>query len=104
MKNIFSRTVTSIALVLLSAVVITGCTTVSETGRHQLNFMSSSDEMKMGFSEFDKMKTDVPISKDPAANALLQRVGKRIAGVANLPDAQWEFVVFESKEAKAFFT
>lgn len=87
---------------MLAAVVFTGCTTVSETGRHQLNFMSSGDEMKMGFSEFDKMKKEVPISKDPAANALLQRVGKRVAAVANLPDAQWEFVVFESKEANAF--
>ena len=48
------------------------------------------------------MKKDVPISKDAAANALLQRVGKRIAAVAPLPNAQWEFVVFESKEANAF--
>jgi len=102
MKNILVRTVTSLALVLLAAVAFTGCTTVSETGRHQLNFMSSSDEMKMGFSEFDKMKTEVPISKDPAANALLQKVGKRVAAVADLPGAQWEFVVFDSKEANAF--
>lgn len=102
MQNLLSRTVASLSLALLAAVAFTGCTTVSETGRHQLNFMSSGDEMKMGFSEFDKMKKEVPISKDPAANALLQKVGKRVAAVANLPDAQWEFVVFESKEANAF--
>lgn len=102
MQNLLSRTLASLSLAMLAAVVFTGCTTVSETGRHQLNFMSSGDEMKMGFSEFDKMKKEVPISKDPAANALLQRVGKRVAAVANLPDAQWEFVVFESKEANAF--
>lgn len=102
MQYLLSRTVTSLLLALLAAVAFTGCTTVSETGRHQLNFMSSGDEMKMGFSEFDKMKKEVPISKDPAANALLQKVGKRVAAVANLPDAQWEFVVFESKEANAF--
>src|SRR5438093_12261717 len=48
------------------------------------------------------MKQGVPISKDPAANALVQKVGQRIAAVAPLPNAQWEFVVFESKEANAF--
>jgi metalloendopeptidase OMA1, mitochondrial len=90
------------SLVLLSAVVFTGCTTVPETGRRQINFMSPGDEMKLGFSEFDKMKQSVPISKDPAANALLQKVGKRVAAVAPLPNAQWEFVVFDSKEANAF--
>lgn len=88
--------------VLLAAVVFTGCTTVPETGRRQLNFMTPGDEMRLGFSEFDKMKQEVPISKDPTANALLQKVGKRIAAVATLPNAQWEFVVFDSKEANAF--
>lgn len=102
MKILSARIVASVSLVLVAAAAFTGCTTVSETGRHQLNFMSSSEEMQLGFSEFDKMKKEVPISKDPAANALLQRVGKRVAAVANLPDAQWEFVVFESKEANAF--
>lgn len=92
-------------LLLVSSVfatTFTGCTTVPETGRRQLNFMSPQEEMQLGLTEFDKMKKDVPVSKDPAANALLQKVGKRIAAVANLPDAQWEFVVFESKEANAF--
>jgi predicted Zn-dependent protease len=90
------------AVVLLTAVVFTGCTTVPETGRRQLNFMSPGAEMQLGFSEFDKMKKEVPISKNAAANALLQKVGHRIAAVAPLPNAQWEFVVFESKEANAF--
>lgn len=102
MKNIFTRIVTSVSLVLLAVSVFTGCTTVPETGRHQINFMTPGDEMQLGFSEFDKMKKEVPISKDPAANALLQRVGQRVAAVAPLPNAQWEFVVFDSKEANAF--
>jgi predicted Zn-dependent protease len=79
-----------------------GCATVSETGRRQFNFMSASQEMQLGFSEFDKMKKEVPISKDAALNALVQKVGKRVAAVAELPNAQWEFVVFDSKEANAF--
>lgn len=87
-----------LGLILLAV----GCTTVSETGRKQFNFMSPGQEMQLGFSEFDKMKQQVPISKDPKLNALVQKVGKRVAAVADLPNAQWEFVVFESKEANAF--
>ena len=87
----------------LVALVLTGCYTVPETGRRSFNFMSESEEMQLGFSEFDKMKKEVPISNDAAAKALLEKVGKRIAAVAtNMPNAKWEFVVFESKEANAF--
>lgn len=82
--------------------LLVGCYTVSETGRKQVNIFSRGQEMQLGFSEFDKMKKDLPISRDARANELVQRVGRRIAAVANLPEAQWEFVVFESKEANAF--
>lgn len=91
-------------LLLLStaAYLLAGCYTVPETGRRSFNFMSQGDEMQLGLTEFEKMKKEVPISKDPAAKALVERVGKRIAAVAPLPDAKWEFVVFDSKEANAF--
>src|SRR5437016_5778909 len=79
-----------------------GCATVTETRRKQFNIVSPQEEMTLGLSSFTQMKKEVPISKDPAANALLQKVGQRISAVADLPGAQWEFVVFESKEANAF--
>jgi predicted Zn-dependent protease len=81
---------------------LAGCTTVPETGRKQVNVFSQQEEMQLGLTEFDKMKKQVPVSKNAEANAQVQRVGKRIAEVAQLPGAQWEFVVFESPEANAF--
>jgi predicted Zn-dependent protease len=81
---------------------VAGCTTTTETGRRQLMLLSSGQEMELGFSTFQQMKKDVPVSRDAKVNELVQRVGKRIAAVAQLPNAQWEFVVFESKEANAF--
>jgi len=81
-----------------------GCSTVPVTGRSQMNLMSSSQEMQLGLTSFEQMKKDVPVSKDVFANALLQKVGQKIAAVAgfDMPNAQWEFVVFDSKEANAF--
>ena len=73
-----------------------------ETGRKQLNFIPAGEEMQLGLTSFNQLKQQTPISRDPAANALVQKVGRKIASVAQLPNAQWEFVVFESKEANAF--
>ncbi len=90
------------ALAGLALFLLPGCQTVPETGRKQLNIMSSGEEAQLGLTSFQQLKKDVPISQDPAGNALLQRVGKRIAAVAQLPNAQWEFVLFDSPEANAF--
>ena len=94
----------AVASLAAFAFFLESCSTVPVTGRHELNFVSSDQEMQLGLSSFDQLKKDTPISHDPAANALVQKVGQRIAGVAgkDLPNAQWEFVVFESKEANAF--
>jgi predicted Zn-dependent protease len=87
---------------MLLLLVMPGCTTVNETGRSQFNIMSPAEEMKLGLSSFNTLKQEVPISTDPAGNAMLQRVGKRISAVADMPDAQWEFVLFQSDEPNAF--
>lgn len=88
-----------IALLLLVA-----CATAPITGRRQLNFIGEGQEMQLGISEFEKLKQSTPISRDPGVNALVQKVGRKIAAAANehLPNAQWEFVVFENEQPNAF--
>ncbi len=86
----------------LSLLLFSGCLTVPETGRRQVMLISTSQEMQLGLSAFQQMKKETPVSRDPAVNAMVQRVGRRIAAVAELPGAQWEFVVFDSKQANAF--
>src|SRR5258706_7995305 len=93
-----------LVVIVLSGWLLVGCTTVPVTGRRELNLVSSGDEMQLGLSSFDQLKKDTPVSHDPTINAMVQRVGKRIAEVAakDMANAQWEFVVFDSKEANAF--
>ena len=102
MKIFHCRFFSWLGMSALAAALVVGCQTVPETGRKQLNFMSPSEEMQLGLSSFEKMKQETPINKNPALNAQVQRVGNRIAAVAKLPNAQWEFVVFDSKEVNAF--
>src|SRR5262245_1903618 len=104
MKNHRLRLAGSLLSCVALVLVLTGCQSVPVTGRQQLNLVSPGQETQLGISSFDELKKTTPISKDPAANAMVQRVGKRLAAVAgrDLPDAQWEFVVFDSREANAF--
>jgi len=97
------RVVPAMRLALALGVLgwVAGCVT-NEAGRHQLMLISGNQEMQLGLSSFGQMKKEVPISQDAAANQMVRRVGERIKSVVNLPEAQWEFVVFESKEANAF--
>lgn len=83
---------------------LAGCAVVPETGRSRLALVSDSMAMQMGLSEFEKMKQSAPISKDAKVNAMVRRVGNRIAEVVadDMPEAQWEFVVFDSDEPNAF--
>src|SRR5437867_1178243 len=88
----------------VAPIVLQACSTAPVTGRRQLKLVSAGQEAQLGLTSFEQLKKDTPINKDPALNAMVQRVGKRIADVASkdMPDAQWEFVVFDSKEANAF--
>lgn len=86
----------------MALALLVGCATAPETGRRQLILIGPGEETQLGIQAFSQTKQQVPISKDAQVNALVQKVGQRIAAVADLPNAQWEFVVFESPEANAF--
>lgn len=87
----------------LAGLFLGGCATVPETGRSQVMLMSSAQEAQLGAQEFEKLKKSLPISKDAAANAQLQRVGSRIATVVPLPNARWEFVLFDKPDTPNAF-
>src|SRR5690606_18838810 len=93
-SNFWSRGMVFLTAALTLVLALAGCSSVPVTGRSQLNLISPAQEMQLGLTSFEEMKKETPISKDAALNALVQRVGQRIAAVASkdMPDAQWEFV------------
>ena len=86
------------------ALFLAGCETVPETGRSRVLLVSASQETSMGLSAFEEIKQKEKISRDPAQNARVQRIGARIRAAvgADMPGAQWEFVVFASPQLNAF--
>ncbi|MFL6711702.1 MAG: M48 family metallopeptidase [Sulfurifustis sp.] len=98
MNNLRTSVLASFLGFAAAVSLIPGCATVPETGRRQLSLVGSSEVMQLSLSEFDKLKKQTPISRDSDQNALVRRVGQRIAAVAPLPNAQWEFVVFDKPD------
>jgi len=79
-----------------------GCETVPYTGRRQIQLVSPSEEAQMGVQSFKEIVGKATLSADPQINAMVQRVGSRIAAVTDLTD-QWEFrVIQDDKQANAF--
>lgn len=92
------------ACLALWLTVLVGCTTVPETGRRQIIAIPASQEAQLGASTFAQIRQEERISNNPRYNAQVQNVGSRIAAAVGreVPNAEWEFVVFDSDEVNAF--
>ena len=92
------------ALILAATLALAGCYTNPVTGRKSLVLLSPGEELTLGAQSFQQIREKEKVSADSGYNARVARVGQRIAqAVGNeLPDAKWEFVVFDSKELNAF--
>jgi predicted Zn-dependent protease len=88
---------------LVLASLLAGCATVPYTNRRQFNILSEGEETQMGAQAYADVKKKNKISHDPEVNAMVERVGKRIAAAANKPEYDWEFVVIDDpKTVNAF--
>jgi len=58
----------------------------------------------MASKQFSQLKQEIPVSQDPEFNKMLQRVALPISQQVGdrLPNAQWEFVVFDDPSLNAF--
>ena len=91
-----------VVLLFLALAAPMGCETVPYTGRRQIQLVSPTEEAQMGVQSFQQIVGKATLSTDAQANALVQRVGSRIAAVTDL-GYQWEFrVIQDDKQVNAF--
>jgi predicted Zn-dependent protease len=87
---------------LLVAALLGGCETAPISGRQQLQLLPESQETQMGLQAYQEILKKEQVSNNPEYNALVQRVGKRIAAATG-ENYQWEFKVLEGdKTVNAF--
>ncbi len=94
-KDVRRSSVGIVVLLLLIAVVSSTCQKAPVTGRDQLIFYSEEKEIDMGLTAFRGFLRQAPLSRDPELLALVNRVGDRIAAVADKPEYDWEFAVIQ---------
>lgn len=92
----------SLATFLGCLLITVACTTVPDVGRQQFNLFDPGEEARLGLTEFEKLKQSKTLSRNPAHQAAVQRVGARLSRVMPVPGAEWEFVVFEDPTPNAF--
>jgi predicted Zn-dependent protease len=81
-----------------------GCYTNPVTGRQSLVLISQGEELSLGQQSFAEISRAETVSRDATQNIRVRRIGERIAQVVGeqMPNAKWEFVVFDSPQANAF--
>ncbi len=100
-KLTFIRKIAFIPLLLI-LLVLAGCATVPYTERSQFMMVSEAEEIQLGEVAFEKVKAESKLSRDPRLNALIRRVGTRIARASGAEGLDWEFILIEDKSANAF--
>ena len=102
------KTFKQITLGAILALLFIGCSKAPITGRNQFITVSPQQELALGFQSAKQVLEKEKVSSDPQKNAMVKRIGARIAQVATnqYPVAKnftWEFFVIENnEEANAF--
>lgn len=87
---------------LMAAAIVSGCASAPVTGRKQLLAISEAEENQLGLTAYKEVLEKEPLSTNEQYKQMVERVGQRIAAVANRPDFDWEFAVIESETQNAF--
>ena len=92
------------AWAVLPFLFLAACHTVPDTGRRSLSLIPLQEEIALGDSTFAEIKAQETISDDRERREMVERVGRRIAAVAerDMPGLDWEFVLFEDDAVNAF--
>jgi len=96
------KKILNIAFLVLIVSFFSACSKTPYTNRSQVIMFSPAQELQMGYQAAQQILKTEKISNDRRINALVQRVGKKIASVANQPGYKWQFFVIEKDVLNAF--
>lgn len=79
-----------------------GCARNPVTGKSELSLISESQEIQMGQEAAKGVEQSIGFYKDPAVNAYVAEIGKRMAAQSERPKLPWEFHVVDDAAVNAF--
>ena len=91
-------------------ILLAACESAPVTGRSQMLLVSESEERQMGLQAYREVLSKESLSEDARINALVEKVGRRIASAAERPPGElwraphfrWEFKTIDKNEPNAF--
>lgn len=100
-------------LLPLCGMLLSACSTVSMTGRKQLNLVSESEILSASLSEYQSYMQSAKVSSDASSTAIVRNVAQRIASAAenylrstgqeaDLQNYAWEFNLVQDDQLNAF--
>lgn len=99
----FERTLRDpLALLLISAPLLGGCTLNPATGSHQLNFYGEESEIEMGREADAEIVASVGLYDDPLLQDYVQDLGMEIAASSERPGLPWSFKLLDDPSVNAF--
>src|SRR6201991_2586527 len=92
------------------ATLLGACETAPVTGRSQMMLVGESEERQMGLRAYREVLSKEALSENVQTNALIEKVGRRIAAAAERPPGdlwraprfRWEFKTVDKNEPNAF--
>ncbi|UDQ96712.1 M48 family metallopeptidase [Lentisphaerota bacterium WC36G] len=90
-----------VTLLIMLIVLTNACRSVPYTNRCQLLILSESKEQEIGVESWEQLKKQYKKSTNERYNDALKRVGRNLS-IAIENDYDWEFIVFDNKQANAF--
>ena len=104
---------TKVLLALAAVLVLAACSTVSMTGRKQLNIVSESEILSASLTEYQSYMKTAKVSTDKNATAVVKNVAQRIATAAeaylktagqeaDIKNYSWEFNLVDDSQLNAF--
>jgi predicted Zn-dependent protease len=96
------RTVRFILVILFTSFLFIGCSKTPYTHRNQVVIFSPQQELQMGYQSAQQILQKERVSNDPRLNAVVKRVGMKIARAAAQPGYQWQFFVIDKDVPNAF--
>jgi predicted Zn-dependent protease len=96
----------AVAPLLLPAFLIgaslSACARNPVTGKNELSLVSESQEIEMGKQSAQEVAQTIGIYQNPALEAYVAGIGKRIAAASERPNLPWEFHVVNDASVNAF--
>ena len=104
---------TRVLLALAAVLILAACSTVSMTGRKQLNIVSESEILSASLTEYQSYMKTAKISSDKNTTAVVKNVAQRIAQAAeaylrtagqeaDIANYSWEFNLVDDSQLNAF--